>query len=336
LRYKSLSTGDNTVTFQDLAGDTIIVSFTGDVGDDATGELIVAGASHDFWVGNESATEAEDYAIGMDLDGSGALDSAEVFIVTRGGAIIDLGAQTFTNAGNGTTLEAAAEASTIVNVTTPLDNFDESNDAGINWLTIQLNETTGNEVTLNVVNNPTLYEWQENEDYDIGMTSYGVFVEKYTPDTGAREVNIEYPLVQRGAQVFVTAGTVEVTEGASTGGGTVSTDMVNPIAVGLAVLDTQAPAIGSEPMIVVGGPCANAVAFELMGSPENCAEGFEPSKAIIKFWEAQSAVLVAGYEAQETLGASYVLADYEDYALSGTEVEVVVADLNTITVNPIE
>ena len=38
------------------------------------------------------------------------------------------------------------------------------------------------------------------------------------------------------------------------------------------------------------------------------------------------------YSAQDTLGASYVLADYEDYALSGDEVEVVVASLQDISV----
>ena len=110
---------------------------------------------------------------------------------------------------------------------------------------------------------------------------------------------------------------------------------MNPIAVGLAVLDTNAPAIGTDNLIVVGGPCANTVAFELMGQPENCAEGFEPGKAVIKLYASQNALLVAGYEAQETLGACYVLADYEDYDLTGTEIEVVVADLNTITVNPV-
>jgi hypothetical protein len=338
MRYKSISTGDNTVTFADLAGDTIVVSFTGTPGADATGELIVAGKSHDFWVGNESATASEDYALAMDLDGSGALDSAEVFLVARGGAIIDLGDQTFSlGAGkdNLTNPETASEGNTVINITTPTDNFDESTDTGTTWLSIQLNETTGNEVDLSVTE-PSLAEWEDDEDYDIGMTTYGAFLKEYSP-TGdeADEVTIEYPLVQRGAQVFVTAGTVEVREGTVTGGGTVETTDVNPIAVGLAVLDTDAPAVGTENLVVVGGPCANTVAAELMGNPENCAEGFEPGKATIKLFATQNALLVAGYEAQETLGASYVLADYEDYDLTGTEVEVVVADLSSITVNPV-
>ncbi|HHE36900.1 MAG TPA: hypothetical protein ENL16_03755 [Candidatus Woesearchaeota archaeon] len=135
--------------------------------------------------------------------------------------------------------------------------------------------------------------------------------------------------------MFVAAGSVEVKESTATSGGTIETTTVTPIAIGLAVLDTDAPAIGTENMIVVGGPCANTVAAELMGNPENCAEGFEPGKAIIKLFPDQNALLVAGYEAQETLGACYVLADHEDYDLSGTEVEVVVADLSDLVVNPI-
>ncbi|MBW2991282.1 hypothetical protein KY348_06290 [Candidatus Woesearchaeota archaeon] len=338
MRYKSLSSGDNTVTFQDTAGDTVVVSYTGIPGAGATGELIVGGASHDFWVGNESTTASEDYALAVDLDSSGAVDSGEVFLVTRGGAIIDLGTQTFSLGAakdNLTNPETALEANTVINITTPTDNFDESDDTGTNWIAIQINETSGNEVDLSVTE-PGLYEWEDDEDFDLGMTSYGAFVKHYNPSGDeADEVVVEYPLVQRGAQVFVTAGVVEVNEGTMGASGSVETTDVNPIAVGLAVLDTDAPTVGTENMIVVGGPCANIVAKELMGNPENCAEGFEPGKAVIKLWADKNAMLVAGYEAQETLGACYVLADYEDYALSGTELEVVVADLNTITVNPV-
>ncbi len=109
--------------------------------------------------------------------------------------------------------------------------------------------------------------------------------------------------------------------------------VVNPIAVGIAVLDVDAPAVGSTPMIVVGGPCANSVASELMGNPAVCGEGFEMGKGIIKYFDDNQAILVAGYEAVETQGASRVLADYEDYSeLTGTEVSVIVPTLSSISV----
>jgi S-layer protein (TIGR01564 family) len=102
------------------------------------------------------------------------------------------------------------------------------------------------------------------------------------------------------------------------------------------VLDKDAPAVGSENLIVVGGPCANTVAAALLDNPTQCTEGFEAGKAVIRAWDNgdKVAILVAGYTAQDTQGASKVLASYKDYSLSGSEVEVVVADLNSISINP--
>ena len=324
LRYQSIRTSDNKITFKDLAGDVMEVSYDETTGQ---GELIVSGESHYFWVG------ADPYPLAMDLDASGAADTSlalgadEVLLVVKGGGIADLGAQTFT-AGAVDALAAAVA----FNLTTPADNFDESTDTGVLWNIVTVNESGTDEITLSIAG---LTEWHENDEYDVGMNSYGAHFKLHAPDTGARELEIEYPLVQRGAQVFVTAGVIEVAEGASAGGGTISTTSVLPIEIGLAVLDTNAPALGSEPMIVVGGPCANTVAMALLGNPEVCSEGFEPGKATIKLFADQNAILVAGYEAQETLGASYVLADYEDWALTGTEVEVVVTDLTDMVVNPV-
>jgi hypothetical protein len=165
-----------------------------------------------------------------------------------------------------------------------------------------------------------------------GMSDFGVSILENVPNSGnnPNSLTLGYPQQQRYAQVFVIGGTTTSTTTAS--GST--TDVVNPIAVGLAVLDKDAPTLGSENMIIVGGPCANTVAAAFMGNPTNCAEGFEPGKAMIKSTEKSGkvAILVAGYESTETLGASRVLAAYKDYSLKGTEVEVVVADLNSIKV----
>ncbi|MBT4271884.1 S-layer protein, partial [archaeon] len=120
----------------------------------------------------------------------------------------------------------------------------------------------------------------------------------------------------------------------SGGSDSVMADKVNPFSVGLAVLDSEAGSM-SKNMIVVGGPCANTVAAELMGNPENCAEGFEAGKAMLKYFDrsGMAALLVAGDQADDTVGAAYVLADYDSYDLSGDEVEVVVTSLDEITVS---
>jgi hypothetical protein len=321
LRYQSISTGDSTVTFQDLAGGDVVVSYTGTPGGGATGELIVAGASHDFYIGS-------DEELMMDLNADGAITAGQqVFAVTRGGGIVDFGDQTV----------AGAYADTNVTLYTPASQFDE--DAhGAEASNVSLTAATGNEVDLSVTlaGAGEFVDDPEDDDFQRGYTDYGAFFELNSPSGDeADELTVMYPLAQRGAQVFVTAGTVEVSEAGVGTSGAVTTTTLNPIAVGLAVLDTDAPAVGSTRMIVVGGPCVNTVAAQLMGNPENCAEGFMPGKAVIKLFEQQNALLVAGYGAQDTLGAAYVLADAADYDLEGSEVEVVVADLNTITVNPV-
>ena len=131
--------------------------------------------------------------------------------------------------------------------------------------------------------------------------------------------------------VFVLPMDSDVTSG---GSDSVMADKVNPFSVGLAVLDSEAGSM-SKNMIVVGGPCANTVAAELMGNPENCAEGFEAGKAMLKYFDrsGMAALLVAGDQADDTVGAAYVLADYDSYDLSGDEVEVVVTSLDEITVS---
>ena len=140
-----------------------------------------------------------------------------------------------------------------------------------------------------------------DSDYSQGMTDYGILIKEYNPDGSDQpnELSFEIPHDQRLAQVFVTLGDVTTVSG---GIG----KQVNPIGVGLAVLDKDAPAIGSENLIVVGGPCANSVAAELLGFPVDCGEGFESGTAVIQSFTSGSkvAILVAGYGAQDTLGAS--------------------------------
>jgi len=226
-------------------------------------------------------------------------------------------------------------------------NFDTSSngDETINWTVSPTTVGSNNQVTLGniafngpLTNSANLYsEFRFTTDRDDsqnykGMSDFGVGILEYVPNSGSNPntLTLAYPAQQRLAQVFVVGGT---TSSMNTTSGDM-TQTVNPIAVGLAVLDKDAPAIGSENMIIVGGPCANTVAAAALGNPAQCSDGFEPGKAMIKSWEnnGKVAILVAGYESTETLGATRVLAAYKDYQLTGSEVEVVVADLNSIKV----
>ena len=331
LRYQSISTGDSTVTFKDLAGGDIVVSYTGTLGSDATGELIVAGASHNFVIASNENLQ-------IDLDGAGDVAGGdEVRAVTRGGGIIDFGTQVLNNATGA--VPVTSQVTTNATLITPQSQFDEDSHGSESTVVSISSDGTEGSIDISVVEPwaGSFVDDPNDDDYRRGFSDYGAWFELYDPSNSnkASELTVEYPLTQKYAQVFVTGSNVELSEGALGESGALSADKVNPIAVGLAVLDTEAPAVGSTNMIVVGGPCVNTVAAELMGNPEDCAEGFTPGKAVIKFYESRKALLVAGYSAQDTLGASYVLADSSDYDLSGSEVEVVVADLNTITVNKV-
>lgn len=175
---------------------------------------------------------------------------------------------------------------------------------------------------------------ESDDDNQILVTERGTVVEW---DSDNRDkLTVMYPNEDAFANVFVAPLDAEVVGG---GSGSVEADKVNPFSVGLAVLDEEAEAM-TKNMIVVGGPCVNTVAAELMGSPEQCAEGFEPGKAMLKFFDrkGKAALLVAGYDAMDTVNAAYVLAQHnKKYATQfntlGDEVELVVTDMNEVVFN---
>lgn len=325
LQWTDIDTDENQLTFEDLGSGegskTITYSGTGaDDGDNITGyytaELNVGGSTFNIYLYNVSGS----WYIIPDHDGDGSINLGEkADVVTKGGLVIDLGV---TN---------APSDSWDVLLTTLGSEYDEN--IANQTVTVNITSRASNEVGMSVVSGVTLWDLEDNDELSQGMDLYGSFYEFNNPSDSnqAEELTIDFPNVQRGAQVVVTAGTVTSTQTGGSGGSVV----VNPVAVGIAVLDNEVT-LGSDNLIVVGGPCVNNIAAELLGNPADCAAGFEPGKAIIELFDSQNALLVAGYSAQDTLGAAYVLADYEEYSLSGTTVEVVVADLDSLTVSRIE
>jgi hypothetical protein len=136
------------------------------------------------------------------------------------------------------------------------------------------------------------------------------------------------------AETGVTFGTTITT----TAGGVA----VEKIEVGTAKLASEIADVSAQNLIVVGGPCANDVAAEVMGVaatiPE-CLAGFEEGKAMIKLYNTGAgkvAMLVAGATAMDTRRASRVVANSADYALSGDEVEVTGTSLTNVQVTKVE
>jgi len=179
----------------------------------------------------------------------------------------------------------------------------------------------------------------DEEDLEQGLSTYGVFLEQTDEDdtSDAEDLTIEYPLSQRGADVFVTIGSTQTTRvGASTGGAVI----VNPITVGSAKLASEvAGQETSQNLLLVGGPCINTATATLMGSSTplcGAASGLNEGEAVVKLFENGDnvAMLVAGWSAADTRRATRVVAEYADYAdsLVGKEVVVSGTSLSDITV----
>ena len=111
-----------------------------------------------------------------------------------------------------------------------------------------------------------------------------------------------------------------------------------PIESRVIMLDTEIDNIKGQNVIVVGGPCVNMAAAELLGWPLKCDNSFEPGKAKIKLFDNGNniALLVAGYSVYDTTMACRVLVNYADYNLAGSEIEVAGTILNSFIIKPIE
>jgi hypothetical protein len=166
----------------------------------------------------------------------------------------------------------------------------------------------------------------ENDDVDFYISEFGTYVEQDVDKDAYVKVYVPHKEVSYDMFLMPLSGEVVVSS-TSTGGAVA----LNPISVGMAILDSEA-SLGTKPYIVVGGPCANTVAAALMGNTADCAAGFTEGKAMIKLYSARNALLVAGYSGKDTQGASRVLANYKDYGFAGNELEVTTANLNSLSV----
>jgi hypothetical protein len=390
VEYQSFDSGDNELTFTDLAGETREFTADGTPGLGARANMIFGGNTFSAFVGNSTTN----FSLSVDLNNDGVVGDGSISpvtgltndacgsrirglsinrtggrvavtsttrsnetigpcraaVVVQGGGILDLGIcdgnhRPFTaacNASVGGEFDGSATNAFQVGLLTLGSEFDEDgprDQGGDEAVFVRFENRTGYEAGLavdqaNSVNALALEELKENVDIERDMTDYGVLVELFDPEGSdeAEDLTFEYPLVQRGAHVFVVAGEYGISK---TGAGSVGST-VSRINVGAAKLAGELGEGGvmDYDAIVVGGPCANAAASDLMGNPENCAEGFEPGKAMIKLYENGDhvAVLVAGAEAYDTRRAARVLANHEDYDLSGMEVVVTGTDLTQITV----
>ncbi|MBI3033888.1 S-layer protein [Candidatus Woesearchaeota archaeon] len=249
---------------------------------------------------------------------------------------------------------------TLMSITSPLDG-DNNRDT----VSMRMQMTSDGKLDVALVNgtydgqadsatsDPTgLYQvgdTQKFEGYSYGLTlatggstpQYGLHVlhdKKSSTATDQDEVTVWLGKTQTKANVFVTSGAVTKSTSTSSEGQLTYSEPVK-INVGAAKFDDEVT-VKSQNAIVIGGPCANTAARDLMGvTAENCAEGFSDGKGMIKLYENSGnvAVLVAGFSGTDTRRAARVLADYDKYqtagSLKGTEVEVAGTSMTQLTVS---
>jgi len=183
-----------------------------------------------------------------------------------------------------------------------------------------------------------MYEIGDTEEY-VGYIASDLatkVVEDRDPDQDT--VTITYHDVQAYANAYLSEITTTFRSGEAATGVTV----IEKIEVGTAKLASEIANVAAQNLLLVGGPCANKAASDVMGFTSfpdpDCAADFTEGKAKIKLYDTGAgkiAMLVAGYSAADTRRASKVVAEYDKYALSGSEMEVTGTSMTDITVTSV-
>jgi hypothetical protein len=279
------------------------------------GQIKLGGGTYRVY--NVSTSASKDFNILVDLDADGTLTTQQIVINTKYGARINVANSTFANRGTNSPLD--------VTVTVDTPNSDDYDDRAPNAWIFNITASAG-EVRLGQATDQ-IHSFRAPDDDDkntFAYNSYGAWATRSTPTSDPQEVVIEYPQNQRLPQVFVTSSgtTFSSTAGAASSGGAVT---VQRIDVGATKLASEVADINAVNSILVGGPCANAAAAEVMGTGADCAEGFTPGVGKVTMYDVGTgnvAMLVAGYSAADTRNAAAVVSNYGDYSLSGAAMEV--------------
>ena len=257
------------------------------------------------------SANTKDFGINVDLDGDASITAERVSLNTKYGA--------FVNISN------ATSAPDDVQVFMDTPNTDDFDDLAPTDLGFNLTGSAG-EVRLGLTTDQTHSFRSPNDDdkNTYAYTSYGAFVKRSTPTSDPQEVLVQYPENQRLPMVYVTGKGASFTSTPTVSSGAVT---VQRIDVGATKLASEVSNINSINSILVGGPCANPRAAEVMGNPADCTAGFTPGSGMIQIFDVGTgnvAMVVAGYAAADTRNAAAVVSNYQDYKsqLTGKKVEV--------------
>ncbi len=165
------------------------------------------------------------------------------------------------------------------------------------------------------VNNNTLALGEKDEDQ---RTRYGIIIKDPKSNGGGDRVVLQIPADQVQANVVVKG------QAATVSGGSTSFIPAD-ITIDTKLSSEVAGAESAHQLILIGGPCANPT-VEAVSSLGTTCSGWTmgAGEAIIKMASNGSkvALLIAGTDAVDTRMAAKVVANYEDYDLSGSSVAV--------------
>ncbi len=352
IRYKGASAfGDSTpvVKFQVLGDSTTkeetLTNSAGDAGiGTADAVLKLGGATYNVW---NSSLGTADFNIMVDLNGNGVVDAAGIGnatgtpavnlpvntgnimnVTTKSGAQIVV--QPFPTNSSYLKLSGAVPMIAI-NVSVQTPNADDYDNLAPTPVAVDITAASGKvQFSENIAAGDHNYlspQGESNTNYVY--TTMGAKVKWDNPSNDPDTLDIDYPVVQRLPLVYITAPGAEISTGEASEGGQIVYYETTPISVGTAKLAGEVTNLAAQNAIVVGGPCANAAAAEVMGMPTPCGKDFSVGKAMIKLYEQANgnvAMLVAGYDAADTRRAARVVANYAQWQdsgkLKGTEVEV--------------
>jgi len=339
LQYKDVVPGasgsdnEGTLKLRDVgSGDTYSISYSGS---SLGGDLILDGNTYSV----NASTDANGAKIWVDLNGNGAridnLTRCEFW--TQFEANVSLQDETFTR------IVATNPHLTIVS------EDDEDNSKDVVYVAVEANSdgkidlvnnidwATSGTATLNGNGgNSSMNQKQDESNVYQSWTNYGMFLEMDRKGTGTDTQNdfvVKYPDNQVFGAFFVVGGATTT----SVSGGSSTNQVIHRINVGATKLASAVSDVSAQNLIVVGGPCANAVAAELMGNPEPCGKDFSAGRAMIKLYEASTgkvAMLVAGYEAVDTTRATKVVAQNGGADLKALAVGVKEVEVNTVNEQP--
>ncbi len=344
IRYNSIDRSDQKLSFDDEATGSREFTFENSTVQGIIGkaELVFGGNTFQAFISNQ--TEAgSDNPLVIDMTGDGDIARDEVRITVNGGGILDLGNSSVADGGifgyddtgavNWTNRPSQARRQIIgfalinktffVNLTTLSENFDEnrpSTSAGLaaahEHLRFAFINRTGNRIGVETGSfNVFVDEPDEDDDNLYGMSDYGVYINVFDPEgtDDAETITLEYPLVQRGARVFLTFGDTKATK---TAAGEVCSVADIQLA---AILDSEVSDPTAQHLILVGGPCANDLVAQVAGFPSCDEWTMGAGEGLVQLAQNGDnvAMLVAGTDAIDTRVASKVVAGFGDYALSG-------------------